>query len=46
MKFCNQDISKSIIARRFKLSQQIKDNEYLVEIKKKQLFYLYRVIAL
>ena len=36
MKFCNQDISKSITARSFKLSQQIEDNMLitLLELKK------------
>ena len=27
IKFCNQDISNSITARSFKISQQIEDNE-------------------
>ena len=28
MKFCNQDISKTILARSFKLGQLIEDNEW------------------
>ena len=37
MQFCNQDISKTITGRSFKLGQWIEDNEYyLVKIKNKK----------
>ena len=32
MKFCNQDISKSIATRSFKLSQQIEDNDFFFKL--------------
>ena len=42
MKFCNQDISKTLIAMSFKLGQLRRSPG---EIKKK-IFYFFRVIAL
>ena len=36
MKFCNQDISKTITARSFKLGQR---SNYLMKIKKESLYF-------
>ena len=47
MKFCNQDISKVVKARSFKLGQLIEDDDredYMVKCFKKVIFF--RVIAL
>ena len=43
MKFCNQDISKTITARSFKLGQLIEDNEKITWLKflKKFFFFSY-----
>ena len=42
MKFCNQDISKTITARSFKLGQLIEDNEKITGLKfLKKLFFFF-----
>ena len=45
MKFCNQDISKTITARIFKLGQLIEDNEWITWSNYKKVSFLC-VIAL
>ena len=39
MKFCNQDISKTITARSFKLGQLIEDNEQITWSKFDYFFF-------
>ena len=48
MKFCNQDISKTIIASSFKLGQLIEDNEWINwwNFKKKSHFIFFKLLLL
>ena len=47
MKFCNQDFSKTVTARSFKLGQLIEDNDLITWCKfKKKGYYIFGVIAL
>ena len=41
MKYCNQDISKTITARSFKLGQLIEDNEKITWLKFKKSYLIF-----